>query len=55
MSSKQVFNLLTTKSDWYLISLYHITPESNIGAVHGLYITDLKSSWLLDKFSMSVS
>ena len=29
-------NLLTTKSDWYLISLYHITPESNIGADHGL-------------------
>ena len=36
MSTKQVFNLLTTKSDWSLNSLYHITPESNIGADHGL-------------------
>ena len=24
------FNLLTPKSDWHLISPYHITPESNI-------------------------
>ena len=25
----KIFNPLTPKRDWHLISLYHITPESN--------------------------
>ena len=52
--SNNFLNLLTPKSDWQLISPYHITPESNI-KVRRIkeMITYELSSWLLDKFSLS--
>ena len=42
------------KSDWHLISPYHITPELNIKVrrIKEL-ITNIRSSQLLDKFSVS--
>ena len=52
--SNNFLNLLTPKSDWQLISPYHITPESNIKVrrIKELITYEL-SSWLLDKFSLS--
>ena len=50
----EIFNPLTHKSDWHLISLYHITPESHTKVMRiKELITCKKSSWLLNKFSFS--
>ena len=52
----QQFNTLTPQSDWHLISPYHIPPESNIKVWRKKeLITNYRSSWLLDKFSMLAS
>ena len=41
------FNSFTPKSDWHLISPYHITPESNIKVRRMKeLITDERSLWL---------
>ena len=45
---------LTLKSDQLLISPYNITPESNIKVTRiKEMITNLKSSWFFNKFSLS--
>ena len=47
-------NFLIPKSDWHLISPYHITTESNIEVRRIKELINYeKSSWLLDKFSLS--
>ena len=41
-------------NDKHLISCYNITPESNIEVTRiKEIITNLRSSWLLNKFSLS--
>ena len=48
------FNPLTLKSDQQLISPYNITPESSIKVMRiKEMITNLRSYWLLNKFSSS--
>ena len=48
-------NPLTPKSDQYLNSPYNITPESHIKVMRiKEMVTNLRSSWLLNKFSSSV-
>ena len=51
---KNCFNPLTSSSDWHLISPNHVNPESNkkVRRMKEL-ISDKRSSWLLDKFSLS--
>ena len=45
---------LTLESDQLLISPYNVTPESNIKVTRiKEMITNLKSSWFLNKFSLS--
>ena len=45
---------LTLKNDWNLISPYNITSESHIKVMRiKEMITNWKSSWLLNKFSLS--
>ena len=47
-------NPLTLKSDWHLISLYNISPESHLRVMRiKEMITNWRSSWLLYKFSLS--
>ena len=47
-------NSLTPKSDQRLISPYNITPESHIKVMRiKEMITNQRSSWLLNKFSLS--
>ena len=47
-------NPLTPKSDKYLISPYNITLESHIKVMRRKeMITNKRSSWLLNKFSLS--
>ena len=51
-----VLNPLTPKSDQHPISPYIISPESNIYVTRiEKMIINLRSSWLLNKFSLSVS
>ena len=45
-------NPLDPKSDWHLISPYHITPESSTKVMGIVMITN---SRLLNKFSLSAS
>ena len=48
------FNPFTLKSDKHLISPYNITPESHIKVMRiKEMITIKRSSWLLNKFSLS--
>ena len=48
------FNPLTLKSDQQLISPYNMTPESSIKVMRiKEMITNLRSYWLLNKFSSS--
>ena len=51
-----VLNPLTPKSDQHPISPYIISPESNIYVTRiEKMIINLRSSWLLNKFSLSAS
>ena len=48
------FNLLILKSNKHLISLYNITTESNFKVTRiKEMIANLRSAWLLNKFSLS--
>ena len=48
------FNPLTLKSDQQLISPYNMTPESSIKVMRiKEMITNIRSYWLLNKFSSS--
>ena len=49
-----MIKLLNHNSDYHLISPYNITPQSNINVTRiEEMITNLRSSWLLNKFSLS--
>ena len=53
---KKFLNPSAPKSDKHLISPYHIPPESNMKVVRiEEMITNWRSSWLLNKFSLSAS
>ena len=52
--TEMIVNPLTSKSDWHLISLYNITPESHIKVMRiREEITNWRSSWLFKIFSLS--
>ena len=54
-NSMENFNNLTQKIDKHLVSPYNVTPESFIKVMRiKEMIPNLWSSWLLNKFSLSV-